>query len=235
MVKISICDDEIKILIEIKEMLEKLYEEIEITIYQDYKELLLDVEKEEYEIDLLILDIQMGENGIDISKKIVKNKLDVLLIFMSGYAQFYEDIFQVQPIYFLKKPISEERVKKAVDKAIELINNRKRIFSFESNGMLMKFESHDIYYIESLGRKLYFYGKQKNAPVYLKLSYLEERVPNNFVRIHQSYIINIDYLKKFSQKGAILKTGEVIPVSQKRYKGARIKIFEYVQKESLIE
>jgi DNA-binding LytR/AlgR family response regulator len=234
MLNIALIDNELEVLLKTKRMIENMYMDSKVRIYQDYKKLFMDIEKDDYEIDLLIVDISVGENGIESSKRLLKYKPNLGIVFTSESLRLYEDIFQVQPIYFLKKPLTKERVKKALDKAKLVMEKRKHVFSFESNGILMKYESYEIYYIESQGRKLFFHGKRKYRPIYMKLSDLEERVPDNFVRIHQSYMINIDYLKTFSQKEVVLHTGERIPISQKRYKEAKIKIFDYAKEENVL-
>lgn len=124
--------------------------------------------------------------------------------------------------------IDEKKLKEAIDKVIEAVDKSKNAFFFECNGKLLKFVANEIYYIESKKRKLIFVGKIKCSPIYMKMDAIEKEVSKNFVRIHQSYLVNMDCLVRFSKKNLTLTNGEVLPVSQSRFENARVKILKYL-------
>jgi DNA-binding LytR/AlgR family response regulator len=231
MLKIFVCDDEKDILEQVKGMLEKNFEDIEVSLFQDYHDLLEIIQDKNVKVDLLITDIQMQKSGIDISKMILEERPILPIIFISAYAKYCEDIFQIQPVYFLQKPITEDRLVIAINRAKYIIQKQKKVFSYEYNGKVVNVKSSDICYIESKQRKIIFVERENSESIYMKMNAIEEALPEKFVRVHQSFIVNLDYLKSFSQKGVELITGEKIPVSQKRYRDAKIKIMNLMNDE----
>lgn len=81
-------------------------------------------------------------------------------------------------------------------------------------------------HIESMQKKTWFYAKEEQYSTNRTLKELHMRLPNNFLRVHRSYIVNIAYIEKitrdFSSNFVIqLKNGTELPVSQKYMSGLR--------------
>lgn len=78
---------------------------------------------------------------------------------------------------------------------------------------------HDINYIESLQKRTWFYVNGEQFKTTTTLKELQTRLPNIFIRIHRSYIINIHYIKKITRDLSsnflvVLKNGTELPISQ---------------------
>lgn len=76
-----------------------------------------------------------------------------------------------------------------------------------------------IAYIESLEKKTWFYVEEKNFQTIYTLKELDSQLPDSFLRIHRSYIVNISYIDKIARSFTstielTLKNGTVLPVSQ---------------------
>lgn len=76
----------------------------------------------------------------------------------------------------------------------------------------------DITYIESLQKKTWFYSNGEQYKTSITLKELQEKLPNYFIRIHRSYIINIYFIKKISKDITSnyivkLKDGKELPIS----------------------
>ena len=88
-----------------------------------------------------------------------------------------------------------------------------------------------ILYIESILHKIIFYivsDKRYQYRLYGKLNTIEESLKSlGFVRIHQSYLVNIRYIKMIKNYKAILTTGDVLPMSKSKYKFAKELFIEY--------
>jgi DNA-binding LytR/AlgR family response regulator len=231
MLNVMICDEEVFVLDQLKEMIEEDYADSRVTCCQDCKKLLEEIMDTTKEIDLLIIGIQMKKNGIEVSKRILLERPKLSIVFISNYTKYCEDIFQIQPKYFLQKPITKVRFRKAFEKVIELIDIKKNTFIYDYNGMILKADGEKIYYIESERRILRVFGYKSEKIIYMKMNLAEKSIPENFIRIHQSYIINANYLKSFSKKSVELITGEILPVSQKRYKEAQKKVILHLQRK----
>ena len=148
-------------------------------------------------IDLMFLDIQMPDlTGIDFLKSLKKKPV---VIFTTAYPEYALDGYSLGVIDYLLKPISFERFFQSVNKAIDQINLLKRkqndekatFIMIKSEHRIHKVNFENILYIEGLKEYVTFHLKEGKRIITLKsLKSLEELLPNNFMRIHRSYIVN---------------------------------------------
>ncbi|MDD3219583.1 MAG: LytTR family DNA-binding domain-containing protein [Lachnospiraceae bacterium] len=219
MKKIAICDDEWKVCIKLQEQLEAtVSEEHEIIKTQSIKEL------EEYiykdgGIDILFLDIQLHEeNGIDAAVKLQRYVPQMAIIFITGYIDYAKDIFKVIPTYFLLKPFTDEEIREALSRA-EQVQLAQRAYSVTimEDKKIIQLYSQNIHYAESKNRTIEIITSTDRYTTYMKLDDLEQKLPDNFLRPHKSYLVNMNAVSYFSAKEMILYDGTVIPVSKRRY------------------
>lgn len=148
-------------------------------------------------IDLMFLDVQMPDlTGIDFLKSL---KHKPVVIFTTAYPEYALEGYALDVIDYLLKPISFERFFKSVNKASEQIKLLKSKNNYSTDDFIMLKSEHRIYkvnfanilYIEGLKEYVIFHLKQGKKIITLKsMKNLEEILPDNFMRIHRSYIIN---------------------------------------------
>jgi len=219
---IIVCDDEIVSLKSIISYLNKLKQpDFHITTVNSAQKLIAYLKKDK-EADILILDIDLGDdNGIDIAKKIKRQYPNVLIIFVTGYIDFAGDIFEADPIYLLVKPVKIEKLKLALDKAFQQIEKRKSLsVQIYSKGKMFNVNTRDILYIESSARRIKIYNISTIHHAYIKLNDIESKLPDCFIRCHQSFLVNMSFITGIKARGFVLQNGEVIPISQSRLKKA---------------
>ena len=90
-----------------------------------------------------------------------------------------------------------------------------------SKSFIARVRAEDIWYVESERRVLTVHSREEDIRVNMKLSDLEERLPEFFVRVHQSYLVNMKQIRVFSAKGVELADRRIIPVSRPRYAKAK--------------
>ena len=117
MTDIIICDDREEILTDLKEKLKTadVQGAHRILSYNNGKRMLEALEDNDFSEGIFILDIEMGCcNGIALADKLLERFPGAQIIFMSGYDDYYEDVYDVNHIYFLQKPVREEALTKAL-------------------------------------------------------------------------------------------------------------------------
>ncbi len=167
--------------------------------------------------DLLILDIQMPElSGLQFVKSLPHQPL---IIFISSYLQYAADAFEVDAIDYLVKPVSKERLIKAVEKARLLLNiknaakNREVFiplddlsFFIKDKNTFIKINFNDVMYIQSLGDFVNIFlqnGDKKIALVSLKN--LNQQLPQTqFIRISRTHIVNKQKITAIETTGLLL-------------------------------
>ena len=101
-------------------------------IFADPDELLFAAESEHY--DLAFIDIELGDqSGIRLSNHLLRIHPDIQIIFFSGYDDYYLDVYNVDHVYFLKKPVDPERLKTALYAAQRKVLSLKDKFLTISN------------------------------------------------------------------------------------------------------
>jgi DNA-binding LytR/AlgR family response regulator len=153
------------------------------------------------DIDLVFLDINMPEiSGISFAKSINKN---IKIIFTTAYRDYAVEGFELQAVDYLLKPISFDRLLKAVNTYFEIhtklstvdtITPHPNDFMFvRSERKMVKIDFSTIVYIESYSDYLKIHLANETIVTRETISAIEARLPkDNFLRIHSYYIISLN-------------------------------------------
>ncbi|MDU1538244.1 MAG: LytTR family DNA-binding domain-containing protein [Paeniclostridium sordellii] len=231
MIRIAICEDEkeTQSLIEnyLHNILKNINIEYEIQKYSLGEELL---ESNLKEIDILLLDIQMGQiNGMDTARKIreVDNKMEI--IFITSLIDYVQDGYEVRAYRYLLKPIELEELKKHVLTCIKEIENKNNYILIKNKSNTYKIQSNEIKYIEVQKKNMLIHTINKTFDVRYSLEKIEKDLKlGKFVRCHKSFLINLSYVENIKLNTAILESGEEVPVSRYRYKEVKEKFLKFL-------
>lgn len=174
-----------------------------------------------HKVDLIFLDIEMPVlNGFEL--------LDVLnnqpqIIFVTGKTEYAFKAFNYDATDYLHKPINRERFNIAVNKALE---QHKLTLDFDetdgehifvkSNLKKRKVYIKDIKWIEALGDYVKLVTEETSLVVLSTMKAFEAELPKDkFLRIHKSYIVNLDKIDRFNSKNVEVGAYE-IPLSRNK-------------------
>lgn len=158
-------------------------------------------------INAIYIDIKIDSlNGIEIAQKIQQENPKIKIIYMTAYSQYSEAIFKTKPTYLLLKPIKKEQIKKSLERALQEEKQNKSIKTFNIKGKIFNIEVEKIKYIESNKRVVIIYEEDLKRRIYGKLDEIEEMLSSNFVRCHQSYIVNLEYVRELNTHEFVLRT-----------------------------
>ncbi|MCD1115708.1 LytR/AlgR family response regulator transcription factor [Chryseobacterium turcicum] len=168
------------------------------------------------EADLVFLDIQMPElTGINFMK-IVGDKMKYILT--TAYSEYALEGYEHHVVDYLLKPISFERFNKSVLKAQERfpLDETKEVnhFFVKSSGQQHRINFEDVFYVESIKDYVNIKTQNQEYIVLDTLKSLENKLPANFIRIHKSFILNLDKVKSLSSKKVILISEHEISVGE---------------------
>ena len=197
MLRIALCDDEENARDALRIQLEKLMDELEDEIVYEFsngRTCINWLTAHPGEVDLLFLDVEMGkENGMDAAKKIRTVNRNLLIVFVTGYTDYVFDGYQVNALDYLVKPVSPEKLKEVLLRAKELLTPpTDRFFVLKNADGAYRLPWDDILYFYSDRRYIHLVTVIKTYTFYGKLNDIEKQVRNNFVRIHQRYLVNSD-------------------------------------------
>jgi two-component system LytT family response regulator len=192
--------------------------------------------------DLVFLDIQMPRlTGIELIE-VLTEKPEI--IFTTAYDQFAIRAFELNAVDYLMKPFMKRRFLDAVNKAIAKIRSG-RGNKDQANQLLAKkpepaspvnrivvrkgtslnlIPVEQIRYVEAQDDYVMIYHAAGKALKQQTMKFYEDNLPkNSFVRIHRSYIVKVEEIKRIEPYGkdnhvAILQSGDKLPVSRTGYK-----------------
>lgn len=230
---IAICDDNLLDRELIVDLLEYHFstESIPCKIdqYKDGNNLIYEVE-EDHLYDIIFLDIFMGKFlGIDIAKKLRDLKFNGEIIFLTASSDFAVDSYDVSAGGYILKPISYEKLKKVIKKSTSKLGTSSYRVRHRSNFLLIPYD--EITYIESNNSKCILHRKTgESYNIYKKLGEIERELNDSrFLRSHQSYLVNMDYIIEAGNKFQ-LSTGDHVLIRQRQLKEIRLQYLRYNEK-----
>ncbi len=225
MLYLGICDDEKKHREKIHEMFSRAlfaYDEIEVFYFQSAEEVMEAIEHNQFQIDLLLLDIHMpNKSGLNLAEYIRRNRIDVDIIFITISSEHVFDGYTYQAFTYLLKPLEYPRIKEEVKRYMALKNENQDCLHININGRSEKVFLNQVFYISAQGRKVFFHRRDGELSAYAKLNDLEETLSEcGFIRCHQSYLINIKFVQSYARM-ALKVAGEEIPISRRYIESVR--------------
>ena len=187
------------------------------------------------QVDLLFVDINMPDiNGIDFVRGLTDPPL---VIFTTAYSEYALEGFRLNAVDYLLKPFSFDDFSRAAEKACSLrelhrmrderaasvstiesideASDNNDYISIKSDYKVNLVRYNDIIYIESVGEYIRLHLKDGSKLTTLfRLKNMETELPQkNFMRVHRSYIVNIDYVSSFARGKIYLSNGDYVPIS----------------------
>jgi DNA-binding LytR/AlgR family response regulator len=148
-------------------------------------------------VDVIFLDIEMPKiSGLQFLQKM---RIESMVILTTAFPQYALEGYELDIIDYLLKPFAFNRFLKAVQKAKDFYQMKHMatgtalpsyIF-IKSDKRIEKVELSDVLYAESMGNYVSIYTENKKIMAYLTMKSLESQLPpNDFIKIHQSYLVN---------------------------------------------
>jgi DNA-binding LytR/AlgR family response regulator len=165
------------------------------------------------EVHAIVLDIKFHDiSGIDFIKGMENPPL---VIFVTSHPQFAIEGYDVNAVDFLVKPISEERLNKAIDKLIEIYNFKKEkqiqkksddqvytenyYFYIKPDSHYVKIKFDDVIYFEAMVDYVKLHTVKESYLINASLKKVSEVLPESvFIRVQRGYIVNESKISSFS-------------------------------------
>lgn len=218
MLRIAICDDEIRARDTLRFSLEKiLLENMEEVVYEfsTGEGAIRWLRQHPGEIDLLFLDVEMeGISGIETARQIRNFDQKILIVFVTGYPDFVFDGYRVQALDYLLKPTDETRLSDVLHLVRYVLSDSvTKQFTFRNADGIYRLYLSDILYCFSERRKVFVVTRNKTISLYAKLDDVQNQIGTRFIRIHQRFLVNTDAVEQI-QKDLVVIDGQNLPMSR---------------------
>ena len=220
MIKIAFCDDDMEVLHQMNELLDRYRvernEDITYAAFQSPFELLTEIEKV-IRPDILFLDVVMpGQNGMDVAKEIRQYDTNMKIIFLTSSPEFAVESYSVGAYFYQLKPIWEESFFRLMDAVLaECEKKKKNSLILRSKDGITRIDLQQLEYCEVLGRKLLFH--LEDGAVLESAGSLDDLAGqlmqySNFFRPHRSFLVNMEYIQNISSRSIKMVNDAEIPI-----------------------
>lgn len=217
---IAICDDDVKFCNTLNQLIQTYLHsvslEAKVKMYLTGEEL-CQAFQEQHDIDLIFLDIELtGMNGVGVGQFLRQsNHNDIQIVYVSAKEGYAMQLFQNRPFDFLVKPIMQKRLDILLNEYFRIYPLEDRYFSFTSDRKKSQIAVSEIIYFESMRKQLRMVTANSESMIYSKLTdILALPFSQRFLRIHQSFLVNIQHIAEFRYGEVILTNGSTLPISR---------------------
>ena len=170
-------------------------------------------------VDAIFCDINMPDlNGMDFVKSLTAPPL---VVFTTAYSEYAIEGFKVNAVDYLLKPFGMQEFMRAANRLQERLSipasapaETDDTLFLKTDYRIVKVNIPDIRYVEAMSEylKVWIEGEAKPIITLLSMKKIEERLPDNFMRIHRSYIINLDKIQEVNKNRVIMDADTYLPI-----------------------
>ena len=176
-------------------------------------------------VDAIFCDINMPDlNGMDFVKSLV---VPPLVVFTTAYSEYAVEGFRVNAVDYLLKPFGLQDFQRAANRLKERLDNtpaapasdisltsNDNVLFLKTDYRIVKVSIPNIRYIEGMSEylKVWIEGEAKPIITLLSMKKIEERLPDYFMRIHRSYIINLNKIQEVNKNRVIMDADTYLPI-----------------------
>ena len=204
MINFVLCDDNIMVLSKLKEMLNSIFlkYDFDATVKlatNSTKELIKFVNYNRIDVLFMDIDLNTKENGIEIAKLIRKSNKSLYLIFVTAHFEYIISSFECKTFDFIQKPFTYARLERTILRIFDDIYGfNSRFIDINNSGQIINRDSID--FIEKDGMKAIYKTINESFESYCSFNQIETTLPQNFVRCHKSFIVNINNIHHVDSK-----------------------------------
>jgi len=170
-------------------------------------------------VDAIFCDINMPDlNGMDFVKSLTAPPL---VVFTTAYSEYAIEGFKVNAVDYLLKPFGMQEFMRAANRLQERLSvpasapaETDDTLFLKTDYRIVKVNIPDIRYVEAMSEylKVWIEGEAKPIITLLSMKKMEERLPDNFMRVHRSYIINLDKIQEVNKNRVIMDADTYLPI-----------------------
>ena len=173
---------------------------------------------DEKDYHVLILDIEMGKmNGVELAREIRLGNSELQIVFVTGFPDFIAEGYDVDAIHYLMKPLERDRFYKAMDKAIERIRLVEPYIILQEKGETLRLNLRNILYVEVFSHSCVIHTTSGLIEQKVSITKLKESFGEQFVRVHRSYLVNLERVKQIGNTEIVLENVEIVRLSRRKY------------------
>lgn len=229
--KIVICDDNLNIVDEVKNLLDEyaLSKNIslDISTFNNGQAVLESDER----FNIAILDVEMDNmNGIKLGEELRKRNPYIILIYVTAHRKYLDDALNLNAARFFEKPLDSQRFYRGLRDAIKRIDNTSISFYLKDKKVTERISAQDIIFVEIEKRKTRIVTREKEYHSDHHMNFWKENLTSTiFISPHKSYIINFNYVTTYERDYVILDEQYKVSIARNKQADFYQKFMRFVE------
>lgn len=221
-IRILLCDDDPAFLQALQEEILRAFAKMNMRAAITVAGRAADITEAQFsDCDMAFLDIDFMDedyNGIDIARRLRLVNSRALVFFVTNFIDYAPAGYEVQAFrYILKRDIGDV-LERYILQAMEQFAQDQEYLRLQCRDETVDLLLSQIAYLEVMGHSVSIHSGSRTFDLSATLSGLEERLSDHgFLRIHKSYLVNMQCIRKFRSRECLLQDGTMLSVSEKNY------------------
>ncbi|MDD3767024.1 MAG: LytTR family DNA-binding domain-containing protein [Eubacteriales bacterium] len=241
MLKIAICDDDVQELSRISGLLNQYKSEKNAVLKYDAFgaaiELLESMRRQTY--DVLLLDVLMpGMSGLAAAHEIRGFDPAIKIIFLTLSPEFAVESYAVNAHYYLLKPATTDKLFPVLDRIFLEKDRKSEYLNILQSSGLLRLHLGRVEFVEVCAKRLMFYFDDGSVKeIRGSFSAFEDKLlcKDNFIKVHRSFIVNMEYIQSINARDITTYTGKSIPISRLMYNHVKESYMQFLFLEKGVE
>ena len=173
-----------------------------------------------YPFDLLLLDIDLGEeglSGLDVARRVRETDRNTAIAFLTSHPEHVFAGYEVSALRYLMKPVAEADLFPLLDLVREAGERERRFLVLEVDGEQRRVEEEDILCLEARGHTVVVETASGPVEVRTTLSALSKQLGPGFAAAHRSFLVNLRHVEEYARGQVTLTDGEKLVISKYKY------------------
>lgn len=232
--KILICDDDIKIIDEIREYLNAFSQKHKMYFSIDAFCNSTKVTEIDTSYDMAFIDIEMPTvDGLTLAALLKERNKNIIIFIVTSFGCYLDDAMDLEVFRYLTKPIDSNRFYRALKTSLDRYHSDTQVIVLEDYDECYTVFTKDILYITTENKRAAIVTNQGKYLSNQRISYWKNNLKDidYLVQSHYSYIVNMRYVAEFNKKDLCLESDNqkfILPISQRKYSDFKKSYFAYI-------
>lgn len=169
-------------------------------------------------VDVLLLDIEMkGMSGVELARRLRRENDRVHIVFTTSHVEFFADGFEVDALHYLVKPVADDKLFAALDKAVDRLATPPPSVLITCDGETRRLLERDIRYVEAFRHHIVLVTDHGTYTVKESISAFEGRLSADFYRVHRSYLVSLKRINRIARTAVWIDDETELPLARGKY------------------
>lgn len=188
---------------------------------------------DEKDYQIIVLDIELEKmNGVELAKKLREDNREIQIFFVTGFPEYISEGYEVDALHYLMKPVNKEKVFRVMGKAVLNLKVEEKVLFVHENGEMLKILTRNIFYVEVFSHSCTIHTTEGIVETKMTISDLEKKLLEGFIRVHRSYLVNLEQIKKITKTEIQMENGSIVPLSRRKYKDVNIAFIRHFKERT---